>query len=470
MWLSLGSRRWRVRAGGARRAHRALRAEARLRDGALPRVDRAAHRTRSCSAPCRHGQRRDGPPHRGRHGPRRRARPRAARRRRASCSSPEPSSPVPVRTAAAARATRSRVSICPSPTSRACTAPRSMIFLALRARDCGSSRTGTGLPGRVQSRRHDCCSSCSSPRPASGTRSTSATSRRCSSASTSPAPPRCGPRRCGSTWACSSAAPSCERSRAVADGAHHDLGTGAIGRPDLTCRADAVPVRPGVGLRRGARRRSGRRSRGPTATGTGGRGCASSTWRATGLAAGTVAHVVIQAPLPYQLRCTVHVEEAVHRPAARRARVDGDLDGPARLELTPSEREDGRRSPTPGWRGASTCEHRCCARSPPSRVPRCRGRTTASWSAGLEQFETYALEEPGCSTERVGEPRSDRGRGRGRARRAAMRLAARPTRSMCLITRSRACSAAALRFWSCSMRQCLKITGTRIWSWCDAKS
>jgi uncharacterized protein YndB with AHSA1/START domain len=54
-----------------------------------------------------------------------------------------------------------------------------------------------------------------------------------------------------------------------------------------------------------------------------------------GLQAGNTARVVIQAPLPYQLHCTVRVDEVV--PAARLvARVEGDLEGPARLELQPT--------------------------------------------------------------------------------------------------------------------------------------
>ena len=55
-----------------------------------------------------------------------------------------------------------------------------------------------------------------------------------------------------------------------------------------------------------------------------------------GLHDGAQARVVIQAPLPYQLRCTVHVADA--EPARRLvARVTGDLEGPARLELTPAD-------------------------------------------------------------------------------------------------------------------------------------
>jgi uncharacterized protein YndB with AHSA1/START domain len=56
-----------------------------------------------------------------------------------------------------------------------------------------------------------------------------------------------------------------------------------------------------------------------------------------GLTAGSTARVVIQAPLPYQLRCEIDVHEAV--PARSLvASVTGDLEGPARLELAPTDR------------------------------------------------------------------------------------------------------------------------------------
>jgi hypothetical protein len=53
------------------------------------------------------------------------------------------------------------------------------------------------------------------------------------------------------------------------------------------------------------------------------------------LSTGAQAHVLIQAPLPYQLRCVIHVDEAVPERILR-THVDGDLAGPARLELTPT--------------------------------------------------------------------------------------------------------------------------------------
>ena len=49
---------------------------------------------------------------------------------------------------------------------------------------------------------------------------------------------------------------------------------------------------------------------------------------------GRTADVVIQAPLPYQLHCTVRVDDAV-RDERLVTTVDGDLQGPARLELRP---------------------------------------------------------------------------------------------------------------------------------------
>ena len=51
-----------------------------------------------------------------------------------------------------------------------------------------------------------------------------------------------------------------------------------------------------------------------------------------GFADGSIARLVIQAPLPYQLRCTIDVDEVV-RAERLVTRVTGDLAGPARLEL-----------------------------------------------------------------------------------------------------------------------------------------
>jgi hypothetical protein len=54
-----------------------------------------------------------------------------------------------------------------------------------------------------------------------------------------------------------------------------------------------------------------------------------------GLHDGAHTECVIRAPLPYALRVTVDVERAV-RPERVETRVSGDLEGPARLEITPT--------------------------------------------------------------------------------------------------------------------------------------
>jgi hypothetical protein len=104
-----------------------------------------------------------------------------------------------------------------------------------------------------------------------------------------------------------------------------------------------------------------------------------------GLVTGAVASLLIQAPLPYQLRCTIHVDEAV---TAQKlvTRVSGDLQGPARLEL----------SATPGGteaRLAWTLNVRSALLRPLATV----ARPALSWAhdriveRGLAQFEERAL-------------------------------------------------------------------------------
>jgi hypothetical protein len=51
-----------------------------------------------------------------------------------------------------------------------------------------------------------------------------------------------------------------------------------------------------------------------------------------GLQAGSTAQCVVRAPLPYSLRFAVHIDEAI-APSRVVTRVDGDLAGPARLEI-----------------------------------------------------------------------------------------------------------------------------------------
>jgi hypothetical protein len=57
---------------------------------------------------------------------------------------------------------------------------------------------------------------------------------------------------------------------------------------------------------------------------------------APGIRTGALAHLVIQAPLPYALHLEVYVERA-ERPSLVDTRVRGDLDGSARLEIEPTD-------------------------------------------------------------------------------------------------------------------------------------
>jgi uncharacterized protein YndB with AHSA1/START domain len=54
-----------------------------------------------------------------------------------------------------------------------------------------------------------------------------------------------------------------------------------------------------------------------------------------GLHEGSHSECVIRAPLPYALRVAIDVERTVH-PERVETRVSGDLDGPARLEVSPT--------------------------------------------------------------------------------------------------------------------------------------
>jgi uncharacterized protein YndB with AHSA1/START domain len=105
-----------------------------------------------------------------------------------------------------------------------------------------------------------------------------------------------------------------------------------------------------------------------------------------GLVAGAVARVVIQAPLPYQLHCTVHVEEA-DPPRLLVARVTGDLDGPARLELEPTVAGTDARM---AW----SLDVKSSLLRPLATV----ARPALAWAhdriveRGLVQFEAHALE------------------------------------------------------------------------------
>jgi len=105
------------------------------------------------------------------------------------------------------------------------------------------------------------------------------------------------------------------------------------------------------------------------------------------LTTGAVARVVIQAPLPYQLHCTVRVVDAV---TDRRlvTEVEGDLGGPARLDLQPNEAGSEARL---SWALELS--------SPLLRSFAVLARPAMAWAhdriveRGLEQFEGHALQE-----------------------------------------------------------------------------
>jgi uncharacterized protein YndB with AHSA1/START domain len=105
------------------------------------------------------------------------------------------------------------------------------------------------------------------------------------------------------------------------------------------------------------------------------------------LVTGRTAHVVIQAPLPYQLHCDVRVDDAV-RDQRLVTTVDGDLHGPARLELRPVE---GGTEARLAWEFE--------LRSPMLRTLSIIGRPAMAWAhdriveRGLVQFEGHALRE-----------------------------------------------------------------------------
>ena len=105
------------------------------------------------------------------------------------------------------------------------------------------------------------------------------------------------------------------------------------------------------------------------------------------LTTGRLANVVIQAPLPYQLHCRVHVDDAV-REERLVTTVEGDLAGPARLELRPA---DGGTEARLAW----TFE----LQAPLLRALALLGRPAMAWAhdriveRGLVQFEGHALRE-----------------------------------------------------------------------------
>jgi hypothetical protein len=105
------------------------------------------------------------------------------------------------------------------------------------------------------------------------------------------------------------------------------------------------------------------------------------------LTTGRTAQVVIQAPLPYQLRCSIRVDDAV-RNERLVTTVDGDLQGPARLEL---RAVDGGTEARLAWEFE--------LRATLLRTLAVVGRPAMAWAhdriveRGLAQFAGHALEE-----------------------------------------------------------------------------
>jgi hypothetical protein len=97
--------------------------------------------------------------------------------------------------------------------------------------------------------------------------------------------------------------------------------------------------------------------------------------------------VEIQAPQPYQLHCTVQVDDAVQDERLVTT-VEGDLSGPARLDLHAT---DGGTEARLAW----TFE----LRAPLLRTLALVGRPAMAWAhdriveRGLAQFEGHALQE-----------------------------------------------------------------------------
>ncbi len=105
-----------------------------------------------------------------------------------------------------------------------------------------------------------------------------------------------------------------------------------------------------------------------------------------GLREGERARCVIRAPLPYTLRFEVHVERVVDRKLVA-TRIEGDLDGPARLEVAPA---------TGGCTARLVWSLRL--RDPLLRRLALVGRPAMSWAhdrivdVGVRQFEARALD------------------------------------------------------------------------------
>ena len=374
------------------------------------RVDRAAHeraRARTARRPTRRARARRREPAHGR------ARPGAPRPRERSCCSPAPSSPARVRTAAAASTTTSRVSTSRIPDVARVHGTMVMIFLAAVLAMLWLLRRDRA-PHNGARRASRCCSSCSSRRRRSGyvqyfndipavlvgvhiagaTAVWSATLVLCTSAASNARPRRGAP-------------PSPARRVAACTG---------LTRRRSWSGAVTVPLRPVVALRGDARRSSGRRSRTPTATASGGRGCATFTIdggrrRRCRRAARPGAHGAgRRSRRRCRTSCTATCTSTTRcATSGSSTTVDGDLQGPGPARAA----ADRRRHRGPAGVGARAALAVAPAARDARRARRWRGRTTASSSAGSCSSRAHALD---ATRDRLAERRATDGR---RARRQA---------------------------------------------------
>lgn len=126
---------------------------------------------------------------------------------------------------------------------------------------------------------------------------------------------------------------------------------------------------------------------------------------------GSRAHFVIQAPLPYRLRCSATVVD-VEPGVLLAARVDGDLEGYAALALAPDD--------TAGAASAAHLMWELDVETPPLRALARVARPAMVWGhdriveRGLREFEARALAGPpnapgGPSSVAPGRPVAPRG-------------------------------------------------------------
>jgi hypothetical protein len=109
---------------------------------------------------------------------------------------------------------------------------------------------------------------------------------------------------------------------------------------------------------------------------------------ADGLVPGTAARCEIRAPLPYRLRCVVHVD-AVEPGRAVVATVTGDLAGPARLLVEPAPGGGSRARLTWSLALHAPVLHRLV----PVTRPAMAWAHDTIVAAGLAQFRAHALRD-----------------------------------------------------------------------------